>query len=685
MPHNAIKLIPGVDKIKTPALNQAAISNSNLIRFLPDRDGFGLAQKYGGWYPFYANPISATIHELWAWQDLHNDKWLAIGAADGLGAILNGNLFPISPKYKITEVAPNFTTNTTVGTASSVTVVAAGSDAVAGDVVWIKTQVSVGGLILFGAYTVTERIDANTFKIDAGYNATSIVANGGTLPTFATIINLATVTVTLANHGYSVGQAFPVLISTTVGGITLSGEYNVTGVVSSSQFEITANYGATSTTSVTYNSGNVYFYDFLYLGPFGAGTGYGVGGYGTGGYGSGSALAARSGTKITATNWFLNNYGQTLIASPAGGPIYYWQPDGGQQTALVIPNAPLANNGFFLAMPQRQIVAYGSSFTGVIDPLLIRWCDVDNIDTWIASTTNQAGSYRVSEGSKIVCAIQGPQQGLIWTDQSLWVMQYVGYPDVYNFNKLASGVGAISSKSAGILNNVVYWMSPTQFNLLSSNGVQSIACPVWDVVYQNLNQDYLEKIRVAVNSDFGEIAWFYPSTNSTENDSYVKYNTQLQQWDYGSLGRSAWIDQSVFGDPIAAGTDNYIYRHEVGNDAYRGVNQLPMLSSFRTGYSQVGDEADHLVFIDQIWPDMKWGSYNHAEDATVNITFYTTDYPTNEPVVHGPYTMTKGMNPPYISTRIRARLVAIEISSNDTGTFWRMGNIRYRYQADGRF
>jgi hypothetical protein len=331
-------------------------------------------------------------------------------------------------------------------------------------------------------------------------------------------------------------------------------------------------------------------------------------------------------------------------------------------------------------MPQQQIVAWGSTFTGIIDPLLIRWCDVGDPTTWIGTAVNQAGSYRIPDGSTIVAAIQTQQQAIFWTDTSVWSMQYIGTPLVYSFNKIASGVGAISSKAVGSLNNAIFWMSPSQFNMLSAQGVVSIPCSVWDVVFQNLNTNYLANIRCAPNSLFNEVWWFYPSSasGSGENDSYVKYNVTTQTWDYGSLGRSAWIDQSVLGSPIGAGTDLTVYQHEIGNNA--GANA--MTPSFETGYFSLA-EGDQMVFIDQMWPDFKWGDYNQPSNASVQITFFGTNYPGDTPTQYGPYTVTQGTE--YISTRIRNRLLAFQVSSNDSGSFWRLGNIRYRFQPDGKY
>ena len=391
------------------------------------------------------------------------------------------------------------------------------------------------------------------------------------------------------------------------------------------------------------------------------------------------------GESITVTDWTLDNWGSNLVACPVGGAIFTWSPNSGSGLASVIPEAPPVNDGMFVAMPQRQIIAWGSTFTGLQDPLLIRWCDVNDYNSWIGLPTNQAGSYRLPRGSRVVGCIQGPQQGLVWTDLAVWAMQYSGPPYVYQFNEIGTGCGLISRKAAASMNGVVYWMSQSQFFMLGSGGVEIIQCPIWDVIFQDLDQDNLDKIRIAPNSRFGEVTWFYPTkSNGGEVNAYVKYNVSLRQWDFGTLSRTAWINQSVLGSPIGAGIDDqgsyYIYQHEIGQDADGAV----MNSSFKTGYFVLSD-GEWKIFVDQVWPDMKWGLYNGNQNAHVNLTFYVTDYPGDAPRVYGPYNLSIATE--FISPRFRGRLVSFEISSdpNETGTFWRIGAMRYRFEQDGKF
>jgi len=185
--------------------------------------------------------------------------------------------------------------------------------------------------------------------------------------------------------------------------------------------------------------------------------------------------------------------------------------------------------------------------------------------------------------------------------------------------------------------------------------------------------------RFAVNSRFNEISWFYPTLgNGGEIHAYVKYNVGLNQWDFGTLSRTAWINQSVLGPPIGATPDGLIYQHETSQNA----DGLPMNSYFQTGYFTLSD-GDVLTYIDQFWPDAKWGYYAGVQDANLLLTFYVVNYPGDTPQVYGPYDVTQATQ--YIAPRFRGRLVSIRIESNDIDSFWRMGAMRYRFAPDGKF
>ena len=214
------------------------------------------------------------------------------------------------------------------------------------------------------------------------------------------------------------------------------------------------------------------------------------------------------GNSISAGFWTLDSWGNDLIAVSGNTvainyptmpmdyqPIFFWDATGGV-TAQPIFTGPQANNGAFVAMPQRQIVAWGSTFSGIIDPLLIRWCDINNFNTWVAQVINQAGSFRLPSGARIVGARQVFQQGLIWTDIELWSMTYINQPYVYAFNKIGQGCGLIGKYAHGVLGGIVYWMGKSQFFMTSGEGVQPIPCPIWDVAFQdldlvNVSQDHL--------------------------------------------------------------------------------------------------------------------------------------------------------------------------------------------------
>lgn len=683
MPIVPLKLPPGVNAEWTPTLNESRIASCDMIRFKS-----GLVQKLGGWSKFYPFAIPSTIKELAAWKDLTGDDHLAVGATESLSVITDGVSVDITPQTLTSDTTPDFSTTSTSAT---VDIVDTNIDTVTiYDAVFFNTPVSVGGIILQGLYPIINVTGATSYQITAGEAATATEANGGTVPGFNTTSGSATVRVTLADHAQTVGSIFTFPISTTVGGVTMSGSYKVTGVVDADNFQIAVSATATSTTSASMNGGNAQLLYYIALGPEAGGSGYGIGGYGLGGYGTGIVSPVQTGTPITTTDWTLANWGEILLSCPKGGAIYQWTPNSGFLNAQIVTGAPVFNTGIFVAMPEQILVAYGSTAAapgslGPLsdaqqqDPLIVRWSDILDFTNFQPTSATQAGSFHIPRGSRIVGGLQGPQQALIWTDLGVWAMSYLGPPYVFGFNELGSGCGLIGQHAAATMRGLTFWMGTNSFFVLSSGGVQNMPCSVWDVVFQDIDENNQHKCRAAPNSSFDEIWWFYPSASggTGENDKYVKYNLNENAWDYGNIGRTAWIDQSILGQPIGSSPQGVIYQHEVSMNA----DGQPLSPTFTTGYF-VLTEGHDLVFGDWIFPDMRWGDFNGSQNATVYIVVNVRDYPNGVTRTYGPFTMTAAKE--YINCRFRGRQISLTFYSNDLDTFWRMGNNRIRVASDGQ-
>lgn len=673
MPMASMLLRPTVDLNQTPSLNEAGISQSQLIRF---KDG--LTQKYGGWEAYYPLPIGSTIKELHPWEGLSSVDYLGVGATQQLAVITAGSAQDITPQTTLRNFAPSFSVSSG---SNVVTVEDPGSSATSFDVVYFNTPVAVGGILLNGAYQINTVGGSSSYTILANNISSVTVVTSGILPVFDVDANSPTITVTLPNNNFPMipGLYQQFIAPTTVGGLLIEGSYQIASIIDSTSFTMNASVQSTATASGTMNSSLVQALYYITIGPSAAGTGYGIGGYGLGGYGTGVAGSTpATGTPITATNWSMDNWGEALLACPANGPIYVWSPHGGFTNASVIPNAPFFNGGIFISMPQQILVAWRScQSTGVQDNLVVRWSDAANYNQWAVNSQTVAGSFRIPTGSKIIGGLQAPKYGVVWTDLDVWIMQYVGGVVTFNFTRVGTGCGLIAQHAAGILNGIVYWMGMNSFYVLGPSGQQSLPCSVWDFVFQNLNTNYLDRIICATNSLFNEIAWYFPSANSTgENDSYVKYTIGLG-WDYGFLGRTAWYDTSIIGNPVGSDTTGMIWQHDITNDA-GGVAMTP---SFQTGWWSISD-GNEMAFVDWVLPDMKWGTYSGAKTAAVQITFQAVDYPGDTPRTYGPYTFTQATD--YINVRIRGRLLSARISSVDAGSFWRLGRIRYRWAPMGR-
>lgn len=677
MPLESVALRPGINKNATELLNAGGWSASQFIRF---REGW--PEMWGGWQRYVASSLGSVIRRLHAWQDLSNLKWLAAGCEDSLTVIQAGLLYDITPQVRGDDVAPDFST-----TLDSTTVVisAANSDLNIFSAVDIRTPVSVGGLILQGLYPVTVVASGTIFNIAVPTAATATVANGGAVPIFTTTLDSAVVEVELEGHGSSVGSQWNFRVPTTVGGIVISGIYTVFSVTDPDNFTVVAASAATSNDTQDMNGGDVDFLYYIGAGPAVEGGGWGTGPFGGGAWGTGEPPPYTPGSPIDGGFWSLDNWGEILLASPENGPIYQWRPNSGFTAASVIPQGPIACGGMFVAMPQQMIVAWAAADeTGIQDPLLVRWCAVSDFNTWTGSATNQAGRFRLGRGSKIVGGMQGPNSGFLWTDLGVWVMNYIGSTLVWGFTEIGKGCGLIGRNAYCEAPDGVYWMGKGNFYRVQGGGVQTLPCTIWRDVFQNLDtsDEALAKITAGANSDFSEVQWHFVSLDSPdgEPDMMAKFNLVEGSWDLSPLGRTAWIDKSVLGNPIGAGIDGmayYVWTHEDGYDA----DGQPINSYIESGDFLIGS-GDPFTFIKQVYPDFFYGTAADPEATTVLITLEFREYPKSTPRVLGPYPVTALTE--YIEPEARGRLMRIKVECNDQNKFWRLGRVRYLGQPDGR-
>ena len=681
MAWKSVTLQPGLNAEVTPTALQAGYASTTLGRFKA-----GLFQKLGGWSKYISVAIGGSPRATHAWQAINKQQYLAIGSTAELGIVNNGLHSQITPQTFLSDTAINFSTS---AGSNVVTVVDTNISGITSyDAVFFNTPVSVDGIILSGLYAVNSTLSSTSYTILAATNGLAGVTSGGTVPAFTTVSASPNITVTLAKHGLVAGNDITFAISTTVGGIAISGRYIVQSITDANNFVIVAATAASSSAGPTnMNTNKAKLVYTIALGPIQAGGAYGAGNYGAGAYGLGVAISGQSGTPITATDWTLANWGQNLIACPEGGGIYQWAPGSGFANAGIIPNAPYYNNGVFVSTAQQTIIAYGSTVPSTIgvyqDPMWINWCDVQNLNSWTPAvppaTPNQAGGFRIPSGSHLVGGASTPVCNLLWTDLDVWVMSYVGSQLVYGFVKGAENCGLIGKHAFTKLAGSIYWLGANNFFVYGGGGAAILPSPVWDIVFQDLDATNAWKCFAGSNTLFSEVLFAYPSISGGLGicDKYVKYNTVENSWDAGTLQRNTWMDQTILGAPIATTDAGIVYVHETGMDA----DTSPMTSGFTTGYFFV-DEGESFVSIDRIYPDFRWGNWAGAKTAQIQLYVYALNYPGDTPIAYGPYAVNSSTE--YVPVRIRARQLAMGVYSSDSGSFWRTGHMRIRYNLSGR-
>jgi hypothetical protein len=499
----------------------------------------------------------------------------------------------------------------------------------------------------------------------------------------------ATVLVTDSAHGCIDGSFVTFDSFSTIDGLDMNQEFEVTSVVNSSAYTLTHTSTASGSTAGGGGTGDANYQ--INPGPAfsTAAYGWGTDGYGLGAWGEPSTV---SNVTLEARQWSLDNFGEDLIATQLNGGTYRWDTSSGTSTrAAIVANAPTASRLSLVSTPDRHLVLLGTENTigtpSSQDDLLIRFSDQENITTYQPTAENTAGSLRIADGSRIMAAERSRGQILLWTDTSLHSMQFIGPPFTFGLRQLGSKCGIIGSHAGVDLNGVSYWMSQDSFYLFDGT-VKKLPCSVEQFVFNNLNQTASENAFAGHNGEFNEIIWFYARTGSNQINALVVYNYLEGTWWTGTLARTSWIDRELYDNPIAteylanttannetilgltAGATQ-IYLHEQGNDA----DGEAIDAYLKSGAVQIG-QGDDFSFVSRLIPDIQ------NQSGTLNLNFEFLRYPNDANAVTKSTSFTSGTEK--VDLRGRGRQFTANIVSNTTGTAWRLGTMRFDIQPDGR-
>jgi hypothetical protein len=336
------------------------------------------------------------------------------------------------------------------------------------------------------------------------------------------------------------------------------------------------------------------------------------------------------------------------------------------------------------------------------DPMLVRWSDQENPYQWVPDVTNQAGEFRLSNGSNIIDAVATRQEILVWTDAALYSMQYLGPPYIWGFQILMDNISIMSPNCAITVNNVTYWMGVDKFYVYSGR-VETLPCALRQFVFDDINKDQAFQVTCGGNEGYNEVWWYYCSLNSNRIDRYIVYNYLDRVWYYGNLNRTAWLDSGIRQNPMAAfraGADplgnpigNIVY-HELGNDDQATASTLPISAYVQSSDFDIGD-GHNFGYVWRMIPDVNFNGSNVNQPSVVmelqprqfsgsaygnpaNSTTTSANNFTNVPQ----YTIQQYTEQVY--TRLRGRQMAFRISSDGLGVSWQLGAPRIDIKNDGR-
>jgi len=340
--------------------------------------------------------------------------------------------------------------------------------------------------------------------------------------------------------------------------------------------------------------------------------------------------------------------------------------------------------------------------------MFIRFSDQEDINDYTPTAINSAGTQRLQDGTRIMGSLKAKETILVWTDNALYTMKFIGAPFTFGFEQVGTNCGLIGKNAAVEIDGTAFWMSNNGFFMFDGT-VKSLPCSVEDYVYDQADTTKGQQICAGINNLFTEVVWYYPSTSSDFNDQYVAFNYGEPMrggvWYIGTESRTTWIDASIYQKPFATkyisssdgsfpvvvGQDGLgqtqFFEHEVGTDQVNPDGSTTVVTSFVKSYDfdiqsrQQGTEGisgEVFLAMRRFVPDFK----NLQGNAKVTLAVKRYPQQSDTTTTLSPFTINSSTDKK--DTRARGRFVNIKIENTDVSESWRFGTLRIDIQPDGR-
>ena len=408
----------------------------------------------------------------------------------------------------------------------------------------------------------------------------------------------------------------------------------------------------------------------------------------TGGGGSGRAWNAEASADATdlaldIAQWSTDNWDENVLLNRRGSNIYYFitQASTSPVRATTVTTSPISVNSVIVSPNDRHVIALGANefsptatVSGTFNPMLVRWSDQNSRTNWVPSVSSTAREVVLTDGTRIVGGVRSKNAINIWTDNSLWLMEFAGPPFTFKFQQAGTNCGLIGPHAGIDYNGVTYWMGFDNF-YANTGQVEVLDCTVRRFVFDKLNTSYYDKVYAGINSEFKEIIWLFVSNNSTECDSYVIFSPDEGYWVYGDTFFTTFKDREIFGNTITTGattTGNFLYNNEPAG-VFTGDGET--LTSFIESADFDVDDGNAIMFMNRIIPDFDLST------GKIKLELISKQYPESTDSITKEFDITNTTQK--VDLRARGRQAKVRVSCAANNASWKWGSIRLALQGDG--
>lgn len=181
----------------------------------------------------------------------------------------------------------------------------------------------------------------------------------------------------------------------------------------------------------------------------------------------------------------------------------------------------------------RDFVVMGNISATATSPQMVRWSAINNASSWTPDAATLADFQDLPGDGGHIQKVVGGEYGVVFQEKAIFRMDWAGSPTIFQFNKVATNIGAFAPQSVVSYRNFIFFLAEDGFYQFDGSNVTPIGQNKVDRTFFNeLDLNYVYRIHALIDPVRKVVLWAYPGPGNVGGrpNRMMVYHWATDRW-----------------------------------------------------------------------------------------------------------------------------------------------------------